>query len=135
MFLKISQNSQEAVTLSCNFILKETLVQGFFCEFWKIFKNTFFTEHLWMIASILQQLLALYFAIIYREQLLSSQKSLVRKKSSSMYLTDFADLDFFFSIAFHFSFIFFGKYLFTLSVTLSVCFTLNSHPFCWLGDT
>ena len=135
MFLKISQNSQEAVTLSCNFILKETLVQGFFCEFWNIFKNTFFTGHLWMIASILQELLALYFAIIYREQLLSSQKSLVRKKSSSMYLTDFTDLDFFFSIAFHFSFIFFGKYLFTLSVTLSVCCTLNSHPFCWLGDT
>ena len=29
-----------------NFIKKETPTQVFFCEFYKIFKNTFFTEHL-----------------------------------------------------------------------------------------
>ena len=33
---------------SGNFIKKETLAQVFFRE---IFKNTFFTEHLWMTAS------------------------------------------------------------------------------------
>ena len=33
--------------LACNFIKKETLVQVFSCVFCKIFKNTFFTEHLW----------------------------------------------------------------------------------------
>ena len=60
--------------LSCNFIKNETLAQGFSCEFCKIFKS-FFTEHLW----ILQQLLALNFAIIYSWQLSSSEKSLVRK--------------------------------------------------------
>ena len=32
-----------------NFIKKETLAQVFSCEFCEIFKNTFFTEHLWII--------------------------------------------------------------------------------------
>ena len=36
---------------ACNFIKKETLAQMLSCEFCKIFKNTFFTEHLWMTAS------------------------------------------------------------------------------------
>ena len=36
---------------ACNFIKKETLAQMFPCEFSKIFKNTFFTEHLWKTAS------------------------------------------------------------------------------------
>ena len=31
---------------ACNFIKKETLAQVFSCEFWEIFKNTFFIEHL-----------------------------------------------------------------------------------------
>ena len=35
------------------FIKKETLAQVFSCEFCEISKNTFFTEHLWVIASIL----------------------------------------------------------------------------------
>ena len=30
-----------------NFIKKETLIQVFSCEFYKISKNTFFTGHLW----------------------------------------------------------------------------------------
>ena len=29
----------------------ETLAQVFFCEFWAIFKNTYFQEHLWKAAS------------------------------------------------------------------------------------
>ena len=29
----------------------QTLAQMFFCEFCKIFKNTFFTEHFWTTAS------------------------------------------------------------------------------------
>ena len=33
------------------FLKKETLPQVFSCEFCEIFKNTFFTEHLWMAAS------------------------------------------------------------------------------------
>ena len=32
-------------TLAYNFIKKETLAQVFSCEFYEIFKNTFFTEH------------------------------------------------------------------------------------------
>ena len=32
---------------ACNFIKKGTLAQIFSREFWDIFKNTFFTEHLW----------------------------------------------------------------------------------------
>ena len=37
---------------ACNFIKKETLAQVFSCEFCEIFKNTFFTEHLWTTASV-----------------------------------------------------------------------------------
>ena len=36
---------------ACNFIKNETVAQVFSCEFYKIFKNTFFTEHLWATAS------------------------------------------------------------------------------------
>ena len=66
---------------------KETLAKGFSCEFFRIFKNTFFTKHLWMTASISQQLPALYFAIIYSWQLSSSEKSLVRKKNIYPYIS------------------------------------------------
>ena len=63
VFLKIPQNSQEntcaRVSLimklqaqACNFIKKETLVLVFDCEFCEISKNTCFTEHLWMNASL-----------------------------------------------------------------------------------
>ena len=31
---------------ACNFIKKETSTQLFSCEFYEIFENTFFTEHL-----------------------------------------------------------------------------------------
>ena len=41
----------------------------------------------------LQQLLALYFAIIYRWQLSSSSKSLVREKHSFIYFKGFTELD------------------------------------------
>ena len=68
VFLEISQNSHEntcasqslfliklqALRLSCRsatLLKKETLAQFFSCEFCKISKNTFFTEHLWMAAS------------------------------------------------------------------------------------
>ena len=39
------------IKLQDNFIKKETLAQGFSCEFYEIFKNTFFTEHLQTTAS------------------------------------------------------------------------------------
>ena len=39
---------------ACNFIKKDTLAQVFSCEFCEIFKNTFFTEHLWTTASNLR---------------------------------------------------------------------------------
>ena len=53
-FLEILQNSLENICarVSClikfdkNFNKKETLAQVFSCEFCKISKNTFFTEHL-----------------------------------------------------------------------------------------
>ena len=61
MFLKIPQNSQESIfdrvafliklqAKACNFIKKETLAQLFSCEFWEIFKNTFFNRTLPMAA-------------------------------------------------------------------------------------
>ena len=36
----------------CNFIKMETLALILFFEFCEIFKNTFFTEHVWGTASI-----------------------------------------------------------------------------------
>ena len=59
MFLEVLQNSQEKTcgrisllvnlkASACNFIKKETLSQVFPCE---IFKNTYFTEHLWATTS------------------------------------------------------------------------------------
>ena len=51
-----------------------------------------------MTASILQQLLALYFAIIYSLQLGSGEKKKKNtNKNSSIYFTDFTDLDFFYT--------------------------------------
>ena len=38
---------------ACNFIKKGTLAQVLSCEFCKIFKKTFFKEHLWANASVL----------------------------------------------------------------------------------
>ena len=61
VFLKISQNSQKNICVRAsflitlqveafNFIKKETLEQVFSCEFCKISKNTFLTEHLkWLL--------------------------------------------------------------------------------------
>ena len=65
-------------------------------EFCNIFKNRFFTEELCMTASILRQLLTLYFAIIYNRQLSRSEKSLVRKKAHLIYFKDLTNLDFFY---------------------------------------
>ena len=62
VFLKISPNSQENTCArvsyliklqasTCNFIKNEIRAQVFSCEFFQIFKNTYFTEHLWTTAS------------------------------------------------------------------------------------
>ena len=37
---------------ACNFIQREALAQVLSCKFCEIFKNTFFTEHLWTTASM-----------------------------------------------------------------------------------
>ena len=95
MFIKILQYSQEKTCLSLvNSIRKDTLAQGFYCEFRKIFRNTFFTVPLWITASILQ-----------------------REKNSSVYLKDFTDLDFFLFIFYFFIYFFsFSKCLFTFEL-------------------
>ena len=110
--------------LSCNYIKKEALTQGCFCDLCKIFKNNFFSEHLWVTAFIFQQLLALYFAIIYSWQLSSSEKSLVGEKFIHISHRFYRFISFF-----HFLFIFFDKCQFTLSVTQSVCCTLGTQSF------
>ena len=53
MFLEISQNSQEntCARVSSTSSKKETMVQVLSCEFWEIFNNSFFTEHLRATAS------------------------------------------------------------------------------------
>ena len=75
MFLNISQNSQENLCQSlifnkvagsrpqgCNLIKKETLVQVFSCEFCKIYKNTFFIEHIrWLLLFYTHEEFRLFF--------------------------------------------------------------------------
>ena len=57
MFLEISQNSQENTSARVSFLIKlqasgtDTLAQVFSCDFYNIFKDTFFTEHRWAAAS------------------------------------------------------------------------------------
>ena len=46
VFLEILQNLKENTCARVSFFKKETLAQVFSGEFCKIFKNTFFTEHL-----------------------------------------------------------------------------------------
>ena len=36
---------------ACNFVKKEALAQVFSCDFCEVFRNTFFTEHLWTTAT------------------------------------------------------------------------------------
>ena len=93
--LKSSQYLLENTCARVSFLLKilsklyysllkiETLAQGFSCEFCKIFRNPFLQST----SSILQQLLASYFAIIYSWQSSTCKKSLVGK--SSTYLKEF----------------------------------------------
>ena len=49
-----------------NFLLKKTLAQAFSCQFNKISRITFFTEHLWGTASSLPLALMIYFAIMIK---------------------------------------------------------------------
>ena len=44
-------SNTETPTGALQLYKKETLTQLFSCEFCKIFKNTFFTEHLWATVS------------------------------------------------------------------------------------
>ena len=120
--------------LSCNFIKKDILQNGFSFEFCKIFEKPFLQNTSGWLVLFYKNLLALYFAIIRSWQLSSSDKPLVAKQNSSIYLKDFTNLDFFFHF-FHFLFIFCDKSLFTLSVTQSACCFLSSQPYSWLGDT
>ena len=55
---------------ACNFIKKETLAQVFSCEICEISKNIFFTEQLWVAASVPStfQNLAYAFILIFKLQ-------------------------------------------------------------------
>ena len=133
VFLKVSQYSHRK-TIFAIFTQENTCARVTFLlklqASGKIFKNTFFTEHLWMTASILQELLTLYFSIVYTWQISSNEKSLVGKKfihiSQEFYR---------FLLRRYFFLIFFEKCIFTLSATQNLCCTLSSQPFCQLGDT
>ena len=57
VFLQISQNSQEN---TCASVLFERLLQVFSCEFSKICKNTSFTKHLWVTASVFRTISNIY---------------------------------------------------------------------------
>ena len=83
---------------------------NFSCKFCKIFKNLFFTEPLLVTAFILQQLLALQFAIICSQQLASSEKSLVGKKFIQI-SQRFCRFRFFFFSFFKIFYLFFKFYL------------------------
>ena len=76
--LKDSENSQETPVpefflwqncrpLACNFIKKETSTQVFTCNFAKSLRIPFFTEHLWVTASV-ESFLSKHFQAIAAEQ-------------------------------------------------------------------
>ena len=44
-------NGIQCQAQACNFVEKEALAQVFSCDFCEVFKNTFFTEHLWTTAT------------------------------------------------------------------------------------
>ena len=56
LVVKLNKEAKKSLRIyrphACNFIKKETRSQVSSCEFCKISKNTFFTEHVWMTASI-----------------------------------------------------------------------------------
>ena len=87
----------------------------------------------WNTASILQQLLASYFAIIYSWQLSNSGKTSLGKKIHpyiSRILQIYISFTQIFVGAVVAVVVFFDKRLFTLSIMQSVCCTLSSQPFC-----
>ena len=63
LLLEISQKFTGKQVQACNFIKRETLAQVFSCEFCKISKNTFFTEHLWWLLLLLDHALAITFIV------------------------------------------------------------------------
>ena len=72
VFLKISQNSQENTCARVSLLIKlqawdSNLIKTrmFFCEFCKIFKNTFFTEHLQTTDSVICFLSVSHFLITW----------------------------------------------------------------------
>ena len=85
----------------------------FSCDFCKIFKNAFLQNTCGWMLVCLQQLLALYFAIIYGWQLSSSERSLAGKEIIHIF-QGFYRFRFIFFHFFHFCL---DKYMFTLSVT------------------
>ena len=75
--------------LTCNFIKKGTLAQVFSCEFCKISKNAFFTEYLWVTASVLQTSVERYlepykiYTIECLAKIANSLKALLSQNASS----------------------------------------------------
>ena len=57
--------------LAYNFIKIETLAQVFSCEFCKIAKNTFFTEHIWATASLYIRIFKVIFGNFWMNKLIS----------------------------------------------------------------
>ena len=84
--LEFSQNSQEKTCTrviflnevtglqASNFIKKETVAQVFSCEFCEIFKNAFFTEHLWTTASIIIWIFTVICLVIVSTRFLAQRR-------------------------------------------------------------
>ena len=59
-YLNVLKNELQYECARVSFYWKKDSITGVFLWIFQIFKNIFFTEHLWMTASVLQQLLALF---------------------------------------------------------------------------
>ena len=60
-------------------LLKKTLAQVFSCEFCGIFKNTFFTEHLWWLLLIIYEIIAKVLSFWFSNTFLLFQRKFYRK--------------------------------------------------------
>ena len=72
VFLKISQNSQENTCARISFLIKKkkALAQVFSCEFYEIFKNIFFREHLRTTASTIYHIVHSFFVLSFSKDYL-----------------------------------------------------------------
>ena len=98
MVLKLSQNLHQSTCVggsfliklqaqACNFIQKETLAQVFLCEFYEIFKNSFFIDYLRRLRQLTQLYPAIkaFFQIFFGLPCIIVSRNILQKQPPEMF--------------------------------------------------